>query len=328
MLSWKIGPKKVLEFMRQFKKRVPFGLRMAFLGLKLSDKEFYRWPYLFESRQIHLPTRSCVIVVSKFGVMNVLIDTNIFISREDYKQVPASLSSLLELFEKNSVKICIHPLSKQDIKRDPNLERMQISLSKMASYPELLTPPTSQDDLDFIGIVGDPKNKRDIVDNELLYAVYKDAANFLITNDKEIIEKAQKVGSADRVLSVEEALEFFSRQFVKYFSAPTPAIKHAPVYNLDLSDPIFGELRKEYPEFGDWWKKISREGRSAWVFEREDKKLGGILILNQENEPIDSIPPMSKRKRLKICTFNVTHRGQKLGELFLKVAFRHALKTI
>jgi hypothetical protein len=73
--------------------------------------------------------------------MNVLIDTNIFISREDYKEVPSSLSSLLELFEKHLVKVYIHPLSKEDVKRDRNLQRMQISLSKMASYPELVAPP-------------------------------------------------------------------------------------------------------------------------------------------------------------------------------------------
>jgi hypothetical protein len=197
----------------------------------------------------------------------------------------------------------------------------------MASYPELIKPPVSRHDSDYIKIVGDPKNMRDIVDNDLLYAVYKDAVNFLITNDKEILEKAPKIDISDRVLNVEEGLEFFTRQFVKYFSAPTPAVKHTPVYNLDLLDPIFSELRKEYPDFPVWWKKISREGRTAWFYETENKKLGGILILNQENEPVDSIPPISKGKRLKICTFNVTHRGQKLGELFLKVALRNAIEN-
>ena len=259
--------------------------------------------------------------------MNVLIDTNIFISREDYKEVPPNLSSLLGLFEKNLVKIYIHPLSKEDVKRDSDLKRMQISLSKMASYPELLSPPIGRDDTDFVKIVSVPKNRREAVDNELLYAVYKDAVNFLITNDKEVLNKAQKIGLAETVLNVEEGLEFFSRQFVRYFSAPTPAIKRVPVYNLDLSDPIFDGLKKEYPDFGNWWKKISREGRMAWVFEGNNKKLGGILILNEENEPIDSTPPMPKRKRLKICTFNVTHRGEKLGELFLKVTIRHAIEN-
>ena len=259
--------------------------------------------------------------------MNVLIDTNIFISREDYKEVPPNLSSLLELFEKNLVKIYIHPLSKEDVRRDSDLKRMQISLSKMASYPELVSPPISRDDNDFINAVGIPKNKREIVDNELLYAVYKDAVNFLITNDKEILSKSQRIGLADRVLSVEEGLEFFGRQFVRYF--PHQLLQSNRSLSIIWIYPIqyLMRLKKEYPDFKNWWKKICREGRMAWVFEREDKKLGGILILNQENEPIDSIPPMPKAKRLKICTFNVTHRGRKLGELFLKVAIRHAIEN-
>jgi predicted nucleic acid-binding protein len=257
--------------------------------------------------------------------MNVLIDTNIFISREDYKEVPSSLSSLLELFEKHLVKVYIHPLSKEDVKRDRDLQRMRISLSKMASYPELVAPPFGGADFGFINIVGVSKNTREAIDNELLYAVHKDAVNFLITNDKEILNKAQKVGLADRVLSIEEGLDFFGRQFVKYFSAPTPAIKQVPVYALDFSAPIFDGLKEEYPFFENWWKKISREGRMAWVFQWNEKNLGGILILNEENEPIDSIPPIAKRRRLKICTFKVTYQGQKLGELFLRLAIRHAI---
>jgi predicted nucleic acid-binding protein len=209
--------------------------------------------------------------------MNVLIDTNVFISREDNREVPSSLSSLLELFGKNAVKIYIHPSSKEDVRRDPDLKRMQISLSKMASYPELVSPPISREDDDFIGAVGIPKNEREIVDNELLYAVYKDAVNFLITNDKEILSNSQKIGLADRVLSVEEGLEFFARQFVRYPPAPTPAIKQVPVYNLNLSDPIFDELKKDYPDFSKWWKKICTEGRMAWVFEKVDKNLGGTI---------------------------------------------------
>ena len=259
--------------------------------------------------------------------MNVLIDTNIFISREDYKAVPANLSFLLELFAKNRVKIYIHPRSREDIKRDSDLERMQISLSKMASYPELISPPGGQNDPEFIGIVGDSENMREVVDNELLYAVYKDAVNFLITNDKGILNKAQKIGLSERVMNVDEGLEFFSRQFVRYLSAPTPAIKRTPVYNLDLSDPIFDGLKGEYPNFENWWKKISSEGRMASIYEWDKKNLGGILIFNEENEPIDSIPPIPKGRRLKICTFKVSYQGQKLGELFLKLAIRHAIEN-
>ncbi len=259
--------------------------------------------------------------------MNALIDTNIFISREDYKQVPPSLSSLLRLFEQNSVRIFVHPMSKEDIKRDPDVTRKAISLSKILAYPELDSPPTSQGDAGFTGIVGAPRTDREIVDNELLYAIYRDAADFLISNDTEILRKAEKIGIADRVFDVGEALVFFKAQFIRHATAPTPAIRHVPVYNLRLCDPILESLKADYPEFETWWKRISREGRKAWVSEKPDKTLGALLILKEEDEPIDCTPPLGKKWRLKISTLIVKHMGQKIGELFLKLAINHAIEN-
>jgi predicted nucleic acid-binding protein len=259
--------------------------------------------------------------------MNVLIDTNIFISREDYKQVPPILSSLLRLFEENFVKILVHPMSKEDIKRDLDVARKEISLSKISAYPELTSPPVSNEDAHFIGIVGSPRTDREMVDNELLYAIYKDASDFLITSDTEILRKAEKTGIGDRVFNVEEALEFFKTQFVRHVHAPTPAIRLVPVYNLSLSDPIFDSLKADYPEFEIWWHKISREGRMVWISQKPDNSLGALLILKEENEPIDSMPPLGKRRRLKISTLIVKRMGQKIGELFLKLAINHAIEN-
>jgi len=256
--------------------------------------------------------------------MNVLIDTNIFIYREDHQVVPSSLASLLRLFEENSVRILVHPMSKEDIRRDPDAARKEISLSKISAYPELSSPPASHGDAGFIEIVGAPRTQRERVDNELLYAIYKDAADFLITSDTEILRKAEKTGLGDRVFNIEEGLEFFGTQFVRHVSAPTPAIRFVSAYNLNLSDPIFDSLKVDYPDFETWWKKISREGRRAWVSQKPDKSLGALLILKEENEPIDSIPPLGKKRRLKVSTLIVKHMGQKIGELFLKLAINHA----
>jgi hypothetical protein len=259
--------------------------------------------------------------------MNVLIDTNIFIYREDHQVVPSSLSSLLRLLEENFVRNLVHPMSKGDIKRDPDAARREISLSKISAYPELASPPASHGDAGFIAIVGIPRTDREIVDNELLYAIYRDAADFLVSNDKEILRKAEKAGLADRVFSAEEGLEFFKTQFAHHVSAPTPAIRLVSVYNLSLQDPIFESLKADYPEFEIWWKKISREGRKAWISQKPDKSLGALLILKEENEPIDSIPPLGKRRRLKISTLIVKHMGQKIGELFLKLSINHAIEN-
>ena len=259
--------------------------------------------------------------------MNVLIDTNIFIYREDHQVVPSGLASLLRLFEENSVRILVHPMSKEDIKRDPDAAREEISLSKISVYPELTSPPASHRDTGFIGIVGGSRTDRESVDNELLYTIYKDAADFLITSDTDILRKAEKTGLGDRVFNIEEGLEFFRTQFVRHASAPTPAIRFVSAYNLNLSDPIFDSLKVDYPDFEIWWKKISREGRKAWISQKPDKSLGALLILKEENEPIDSIPPLGKRRRLKISPLIVKHMGQKIGELFLKLAINHAIEN-
>lgn len=218
-------------------------------------------------------------------------------------------------------------MSKEDIKRDADATRKEISLSKISAYPELASPPASHGDAGFIGMVGAPRTDREIVDNELLYAIYRDASDFLVTSDREILRKAEKVGLADRVFGVEEGLEFFKTQFVHHASAPTPAIRLVSAYNLSLSDPVFESLKADYPDFEIWWKKISREGRKAWVSQKPDKSLGALLILKEENEPIDSMPPLVKKKRLKINTLIVKHMGQKIGELFLKLAINHATEN-
>ncbi|MGQ9647334.1 MAG: hypothetical protein ACUVWO_12450 [Thermodesulfobacteriota bacterium] len=52
-----------------------------------------------------------------------------------------------------------------------------------------------------------------------------------------------------------------------------------------------------------------------------------MLILKEEDEPIDCTPPLEKRRRLKISTLIVKYMGQRIGELFLKLAINHAIEN-
>jgi hypothetical protein len=63
------------------------------------------------------------------------------------------------------------------------------------------------------------------------------------------------------------------------------------------------------------------------VYYREDDSIGALLIYKTENEPIDSKPPLPKKKRLKLSTFKVTHVGHKVGELFIKLSIDFAVKN-
>lgn len=259
--------------------------------------------------------------------MRVLMDTNIFIYREDFKVMPENLQKLLRILNMQKVEILVHPKSLEDIKRDPDEKRKKITLSKINTYPELEDPPNPDKDDFFISVVGPPITPNDVVDNAILYAVYKDAVDFLITEDRGIHKKALKLGIKDRVLSIEDAISIFEKDLpVEKVSRP-PALKEEQVYNLNVDDPIFDSLKEEYPRFENWFKKISREGRKCWVNFNDDGSIGAILIYKIENEPINSVPPLPAKKRLKICTLIATRTGYKVGELFIKLAVEYAIKN-
>jgi len=254
----------------------------------------------------------------------ILIDTNIIIYREDIKEVPEEVQELLRILNETEHRVVTHPLSIKEIRNDKNVERRKIILSKLGTYPVIESPPSP--DKDFIYSVGKSNNIHDIIDNNLLYCVYRDVVDFLITEDREIHKKANRIGISNRVFNVSEALDYFKREAAERILHPPP-IKYVPVYSLDSNDSIFDSLKEEYPGFNDWWKKICREGRKAWVH-YINGKIGAILILKEENEAIYSIPPLPKKKRLKICLLKVDpiDRGLKIGELFIKISVQTAIQ--
>ncbi len=92
------------------------------------------------------------------------------------------------------------------------------------------------------------------------------------------------------------------------------------MYNLKLSDPIFDSLKRDYPEFSEWFMKKSLEHRKCHVSYRTDGSIGALLICKFEDDIIDIAPPLPQKKRLKIATLKVTHVGNKIGELLLKIS--------
>ncbi|HMD69450.1 MAG TPA: hypothetical protein VKF42_11265 [Chitinivibrionales bacterium] len=259
--------------------------------------------------------------------MRVILDTNIFISREDNKVVPLVVQKLLSMLNRYRIQILVHPSGTQDIERDKDAERKRIIQSKIAAYGFLESPPDPTLDDEFQNKCGMPKTDNDKVDNELIYAVYKDAVDFLVTEDKGIQQKSRSVGISDRTFSVEEAVDFLQRQFrEKEIAVPGPLFE-TPAFELDITDPIFDSLKADYPEFEQWWTKICRQGRQAIVYKRDDQSLGAIYLHKIEEEAIDATPALPKVKRVKICTLRVVDTGYKLGEFFLRKSFEFALEN-
>lgn len=90
-----------------------------------------------------------------------------------------------------------------------------------------------------------------------------------------------------------------------------------PFSQIDLRDPFFASLKKDYPEFEHtWFPKGVRENREALIFS-DEIGLGAFIALKEENEPIvlkeETLPA---KPRLKISTLRLAERfrGQRLGE--------------
>lgn len=260
--------------------------------------------------------------------MRIIIDTNIFIYRENNHILSDELQHLLKILNSSQInEILIHPKIVEEINRDLNENRKKISISKLNTYPLLKSPPDPKKDRNFSRIVGIPSKINDEVDNAILYSVYKNAVDFLITEDINIHKKAIRLDIEDRVLCIEEGIRIFEKDISKEEVIRPPALKEDFIYNIDINDPIFQSLKEEYEEFNNWFNKISREGRKCWVHYRKGGTIGALLIYKIENEPIDSIPPLPLMKRLKIATLKVVHTGYKIGELFTKLAVDFSIKN-
>jgi predicted RNA-binding protein with PUA-like domain len=192
-------------------------------------------------------------------------------------------------------------------------------LSKVGAYPLLEKPPQPNSDATFSILIGYANDHNKQIDNTVLYSLYRDAVDFLITEDRDIHKKSRKLDIEDRVFLIIDALRFMEGYFTKDSFIAPPALAQVPVHNLDINDPIFDSLKGSYKEFDEWFKKISREGRNSWVYYRENGQIGALLIYKIEEEPIVSTEQMQKKRRIKISSFKVTYVGYKIGELFIKI---------
>lgn len=94
---------------------------------------------------------------------------------------------------------------------------------------------------------------------------------------------------------------------------------------INLNDPFFDGLKKDYPEFaGSWFPKCVRENRDAWVFD-DEQGLGAFIALKNEDESIDMVEgTLPACPRLKVSTLLLADRfrGHRLGEGALGLILR------
>ncbi len=254
--------------------------------------------------------------------MRLILDTNILIPLED-SQLPLqeSLANFVRLARENGHQLIYHPASEDDIREDTNEDRRHQTLGRLKQYTRLEHRPPCP--WNHAGL-----KRNDVADNEILYALECDAAHALVTEDKGIHGKAKARGLEDRIYTIQTAEDWLRRLHEKS-TIQLPNIEDVELYSLtpNLSDDFFDSLREGYKGFDQWFRKKARDGTRAWVAWEHAGKLGAVCIYDQQqNEIITKNGSPLDGAALKLCTFKVgdSVRGRKIGELFLKAAFRYA----
>lgn len=256
-----------------------------------------------------------------------LIDTNVIIGLEDNHAVKPAFSAFFNLALRHKVGVFVHAAAKDDILRDKNESRREISLSKLRKFQVIeRVRGFRKEDLD--ESFGALQKPNDLVDATLLHALSIGAADFLVTQDKGLHQRARRHSAelGRRVLHIADAVELLRTTFEPK-EIPVRFVEEVMAHTIPLSDDIFNTLREDYPEFDSWWRdKCIREHRPCWVV--YDDGVAGLIVRKDENA--SNTDAMQKvNKILKICTFKVRSekRGTKLGELLLKKVFWHAQKN-
>jgi EVE domain len=254
--------------------------------------------------------------------MRFLLDTNILIPLED-SQIPLadSLANFVRIASQHGHQLVYHPASEDDINRDVNLDRRGKTLQRLRQYTRLDSRPTCPWNTP-------STDTNDASDNEILYALQCDAVHALVTEDRGIHDKAKSRGLIDRIYTIQTAEDWLRRLYEKQ-SVPLPNVEEVELYTLTprLGDTFFDSLRDSYAGFDVWFRAKAREGRKAWLTREADGQLGAICIFtHQKDERISDDGRILRGPALKLSTFKVGSavRGRKIGELFLKSAFRYA----
>lgn len=250
-----------------------------------------------------------------------LIDTNVIIGLEDNHAVQPAFSALLSVAARHKVDILVHEAARDDIQRDKDVVRRMISLSKLDKFQTLRkVRGLTADNLD--KEFGALPRANDVVDATLLDALVRGAADFVVTQDRGLHDRARKHSPelGRRVLFVADAVQLL-RTTYEPIEAPVRYVEEMTANEIPLNDSIFDSLREGYPDFNEWWrKKCVKERRSCWVV--EDGGLAGLIVRKDETAA-NTDATTNAQKILKICTFKVRpeKRGIKIGELLLKKAF-------
>lgn len=258
--------------------------------------------------------------------MKTLLDTNIIIHREGNYPLNKDIGVLFKWLDNLHYTKCIHQITISEINKLKAGNVREVMNVKLDAYNALQVQPAINSRVKSISDSVDV-NENDGNDTLLLNELFIGTVDYLITEDKKMKTKAEMLGVANRVFTIDSFLEKVVAENPGLTNYKVLAVKKELFGNVNLADEFFDSFKQDYPGFEKWFVKKSEE--IAYVCKSDDK-INAFLYLKVEGEDepySDIIPIFEKKRRLKIGTFKVILNGYKLGERFIKIIFDNAISN-
>lgn len=260
--------------------------------------------------------------------MKALLDTNIIIHREANKVVSQDIGILYRWLDRGKYTKCIHSVTVDEIRKNPNKETVKTFLVKLDSYEVIEISSPLQLEVkrisEQIDVTENDKN-----DTLLLNEVYVGRVDILITEDKKIHRKAEALNIGDKVFTIDSFLEKVFAEHPDLVNYKVLNVQKIQFGKINLNDAFFDSLKEDYPGFDRWFLKKYDDEAYITINSNNGMLLSFLYLkVEDKDEDYSNIQPvLPPKKRLKVGTFKVINNGFRLGERFLKIIFDNALKN-
>jgi len=210
--------------------------------------------------------------------LRFLLDTNILIPLQDSMAVlQPSLTNFARLCNAHGHQLLYHPASIEDIRRDANADRRNRTLARIGQYTQLQAGPACPWN-------GPTTSENDACDNEILYALERNAAHALVTEDQRLHRKARARNLSDRVYFIQSADDWL-RRLHEPGEALLPNIDDVELHTLtdQLAGPFFDSIRADYVGFNDWLRRKAMEDDERGFIVTAQSKLFQLFVSMQFN---------------------------------------------
>ena len=260
--------------------------------------------------------------------MKALLDTNIIIHREAATVVSQDIGLLYRWLDKGKYSKCVHSATIDEIKKNPNASTVGSFLVKLQSYEIIEIPSPMQNAVAALSKERD-KTDNDRVDSILVNEVCVGRVDILISEDKGVHSKAERLGVKDKVFSIDAFLEKVFAENPELVPYKVLNVQKVKFGKIDLKDVFFDTLRMDYDGFDKWFMRKFDEEAYITINSNNGKLLSFLYLKVEDGDEnySDMTPPLPPKRRLKVGTFKVISNGFRLGERFLKIIFDNALKN-